>query len=102
MAHYRIDNDPAPLDFEQTGEPGRTLQNAKNLLRLRKGELPYDRSRGFDAALFDLPLSEFRERLLPELDRVLRWEPDAEAVSAEARLREDGTVYITALLELPF
>jgi len=93
MAQYEINNLPAPIDFECGNELiRRTLQNAKNLLMCRRGEVPYDRQRGFDPALFDLPLEEMNLRLLRELDRVMLWEPDVEVVSASAQRTEEGVV----------
>ncbi len=102
MAKYQIDNIPSPIDFQESDMVMRTLQNAKNLLLCRMGEVPYDRYRGFDPALFDLPIDEFRAALLPELDRVMMWEPDAEVEEAEATLLENGDVYIKVILNLPF
>lgn len=100
MALYQIDNIPAPIEFEEKDLVKRTLQNAKNLLMCHMGEIPYDRYRGFDQTLFDLPIEEFNEELLPELDRVMMWEPDVEVVDAEAELLEDGSVYIKVILEI--
>ena len=102
MAYYEIDNRPAPIDFECTFSEiiRRTLQNAKNLLMTRKGEVPYDRMRGFDAALFHLPIRELNLLLVPELDRVMGWEPDVEVVDAEASLDNNGEVYIRVILEV--
>jgi hypothetical protein len=102
MAKYQIDNIPSPIDFQESDIVTRTLQNAKNLLLCHKGEVPYDRYRGFDPALYDLPIDELRTELLPELDRVMMWEPDVEVVEAEATLLGDGSVYIKVILELPF
>lgn len=100
MAQYEINNLPVPIDFECSSDLlKRTLQNAKNLLMCRKGEVPYDRQRGFDPALFDLPLNELRECLVVELDRVMLWEPDVEVVSATADLMQDGTVLIRCVIE---
>lgn len=83
MAQYQITNQPAPIDFECNDDIiARTIQNAKNLLMCKMGEVPYDRYRGFNPALFDLPMQQFEERLLPELDRVMLWEPDVEIVGA--------------------
>ena len=49
MAQYIITNIPEQIDFEiDNDDVGRTLQNAKNLLMTRMGEVPYDRLRGFD------------------------------------------------------
>lgn len=101
MAKYQIDNIASPIDFQTGDMRKRTLQNAKNLLMCRKGEVPYDRYRGFDPALFDLPIDKLREALVPELDRVMMWEPDVEVLEAEATLLENGDVYIKVILELP-
>lgn len=100
MAQYEIDNAPYPIDFQESDLILRTLQNAKNLLMCHMGEVPYDRYRGFDPALYDLPIESLRAELLPELDRVMMWEPDAEIVAAEAKLTEDGGVYIRVILEI--
>lgn len=100
MARYQIDNYPSPIDFRETDIRRRTLQNAKNLLMTQMGEVPYDRLRGFDAALYDLPISELNNQLLAELDRVMLWEPDVEVVSAEATILDNGAVYIKAIIEV--
>lgn len=100
MAQYEITNIPGPIDFECGNEfTKRTLQNAKNLLMCRMGEIPYDRQRGFDPSLFDLPFDDFQAALLPELDRVMLWEPDVEVVSATARL-ENGATVIRCIVEI--
>ena len=100
MAQYQIDNVAAPIDFQQDDIILRTLQNAKNLLMCQMGEVPYDRYRGFDASLYDLPIDKLREELLPELDRMMEWEIDVEVVDAEATLFGDGTVYIKVIVEV--
>ena len=102
MAQYQIDNIAAPIDFQESDLVLRTIQNAKNLLMCRKGEVPYDRYRGVDPALYDLPIEKMRYELLPELDRVMLWEPDVEVVDAEATLLENGTVYIKVIIEIGF
>lgn len=102
MAQYQIDNIAAPINFQESDIVLRTLQNAKNLLMCRMGEVPYDRYRGLDPAIFDLPIEEMRAELLPELDRCMMWEPDVEVVDAEATLLEGGGVYIKAILEIEF
>lgn len=100
MAQYEINNLPVPIDFECSDHLlKRTLQNAKNLLMCQKGEVPYDRQRGFDHALFDLPLNELRNCLMMELDRVMLWEPDVEVVRAEALLMDTGAVLIRCVIE---
>ena len=100
MAQYQIDNIASPIDFQEDDVILRTLQNAKNLLMCRMGEVPYDRYRGIDPALFDLPITELQNELLPELDRLMLWEPDAEVADAEATLLDDGSVYIKVILEI--
>ena len=101
MAKYKIDNQPGPLNFE-IGEDhvARTIQNCKNLLMTQMGEVPYDRYRGFDYALYHLPIEKMRSALLPELDRVMAWEPDAEVVSAAASTNAAGERIITVILEI--
>lgn len=101
MAQYQIDNIPSPIDFQESDIRRRTLQNAKNLLMCRMGEVPYDRCRGFDPALYDLPVNEMREALLPELDRIMTYEPDAEVVAADILPLSSGGVCIRMTVELP-
>lgn len=101
MAQYKIDNLPAPINFEIGDDMiARTVQNAKNLLMAQMCEVPYDRYRGLDPALFDLPMAKLREKLLPELDRAMLWEPDVEVADADCELDEDGNVIIMVTLEI--
>lgn len=102
MARYEIDNRPTPIDFEcdMTEPVQRTLQNAKNLLLCKMGEVPYDRLRGFDPSMLDTPMDKLQEQLMPEIDRVMMWEPDVEVIKAEATLDENGEVYIRVILEI--
>lgn len=65
----------------------------------RMGEVPYDRFRGFDNGLYDLPTSRFEEELVQELDRVMMEEPDAEVVDAEIKHLE-GKTYIEVTIEI--
>ena len=102
MAKYVIDNVPYPINWEEKDRVQRTLQNAKNLLMCRMGEVPYDRWRGFDPALNDLPMDQMRNELLPELDRIMLWEPDVEVVDAEATLTPDGETYIRVTIEVTY
>ena len=101
MPQYVIDNQPGSIDFEARGfEVARVLQNCKNLLMTRMGEVPYDRFRGFDTSLYHLPLTQTRAALLPELDRLMAYEPRAEVVNAEALLMENGETLIRVTLEI--
>lgn len=100
MAEYQIDNVTSPIDFQESDIINRTLQNAKNLLMCNMGEVPYDRMRGFDRTLYDLPMPDLEEELLPELDRIMQWEPDVEVVDAEATLLPDGSTYIKVIVDV--
>ena len=97
---YEITNIPGSIDFECGNDRiRRTVQNAKNLLMCRMGEVPYDRQRGFNPALYDLPFDEFLSQLLPELDRIMLWEENVEVVSADAE-REDGITIIRCVIDV--
>ena len=101
MPRYTIDNQPRAVDFECNNDLLlRTLQNAKNLLMTRKGEVPYDRNRGLDPALFDLPMDELQARLIPELDRVMNWDPDVEVVDASCRMAPGGDAILTVTIDV--
>ena len=100
MALYQIDNIASPIDFQSSDPLKRTLQNAKNLLMCRMGEVPYSRSRGLDHGLFDLPIDELNEDLVPELDVIMTLEPDVEVEDAEATLMQDGSTYIKVILNI--
>ena len=101
MARYQINNRQEPVVFEiGDNMVARTVQNAKNLLMIQMGEVPYDRLRGFDPALYHLPMEEMRMALLPELDRVMMWEPDVEVASATAKIDDNGEILITVVIEV--
>lgn len=101
MARYTIDNQKTEIDFERAGDAAqRTLQNCRNLLMLRQGEIPYDRMRGLDASLVDMPIARVRERIMEELDRVMMWEPDAEVVDADVRMDGQGDLLITVTIDV--
>ena len=100
MAQYEITNLPEPIDFECSNSPlQRTLQNAKNLLMTRRGEVPFDRQRGLDPALYDLPIAEAKMRLMPELDRVMLWEPDVEVESGTIERDQNGRTIVRCVIE---
>lgn len=101
MARYTIDNRPTPIDFECNHNAVlRTLQNAKNLLMCRMGEVPYDRKRGINPALFDIGIDKINAQLLPEVDRVLGWEPNVKAISARASMDEKGDTILSVVVEV--
>ena len=98
MAKYQIDNVDAPIDFQEADIVKRALQNAKNLLMCHMGEVPYNRYRGFDPTLYDLPMPMLRAELMPMLDRMMMLEPDIEVVSAEATQLPDMSTYIRVIV----
>lgn len=101
MAQFLVNNRIEKINFEcQNDYITRTLQNVKNLLCLEMGEVPFDRGRGVDPRIFELPMDEMKAALLPELDRVMLWEPDAEIVSATAERGPDGEITITCSVQV--
>lgn len=100
VARYTIDNGAGPIETECRDRERRILQNAKNLLRCRMGEVPYDRMRGIDPAIFDLPMNQVREVLLPEIQRVLAWEPRVTVRAAKAEMLAGGEMRMTAEVEI--
>ena len=101
MARYYITSEPEPIDFEIGDDIiVRTIQNCKNLLMTRMGEVPYDRFRGFDPQVLHRVASGFEDALLPELDRLMEYEPDAEVVEASARIDANGDTVITMVVEI--
>lgn len=105
MAQYEITTEAAPLDFESTMEKDmleRTIRNAKNLLMTRKGEVPFDRQRGIDPTIFDIPLNEAQDMITAELDRVMLWEPDVEVVAGWIERDARGETVVHCIVEVTF
>lgn len=103
MAQYEITSEDIPLDFEITMAKDmveRTLRNAKNLLMIRRGEIPYDRNRGLDQRIFHMTLSEANAMIVREMDRVMLWEPDVEVVDAWVEPDEDGLSVIHCIIDV--
>jgi len=107
MAYYAITNQGAEIPFEDcTDEVSRVVQNAKNLLMTQMGEVPYDRLRGFDMALYNLPIDQFRAELPREIDRIMLWEPRVSVKSATAEMLratnhiQDKDVLITVVIDV--
>lgn len=100
MALYEITDRQTAINWECSDEAvKRTVQNAKNLMMCRMGDVPYDRQRGLNPAIYDMPVTKAREMLLPELDRVMLWEPNVEVVTA-AISTYDGEPVITCVIEV--
>ena len=101
---YIITNEPAAINFELDAESIngeiRAVINAKNLLMTKMGEIPYDRQRGFNTALYDLPMGELQGKLMMELDRVMLWEPYVEVVEATILRYEESRVVFQVIIEV--
>lgn len=100
MALFTIDNEPAEINWKAQEPIQRILQNAKNLLMCAMWEVPFDRTIGFNTTRFELPEQRFREELMPELDRLMMFEPNVTAVSARTKRREDGSISIRVVLDV--
>ena len=101
MAEYIINNTQEAVNFDVLDNTVlRIVQNAKNLIMTHKGEVPYDRTRGFDYELFHLPVGDMRDALLPELDRALLWEPNVRVIDATAEPDANGEMLITATIDV--
>lgn len=101
MAQYEITNEKAEIPFEHyDNEIDRVVQNARNLLVTRMTEVPYDRLRGFDMKLYDLPFPLFKAELPKEIDRVMMWEPRIKVVSADAFMKNKDGLYNGILIKV--
>lgn len=102
MAQYLITNREERLPFERCqDETNRIIQNAKNILTTRMGEVPYDRLKGFDTQLYDLPFEDFLFELPDEIERIMAWEWRCSVVSADARIvRDDKGLTNGVLIEV--
>lgn len=101
MARYRIDNRQEKIDFEiRDDEILRIVTNCKNLIMTRKGEVPYDRMRGLDPALYHKTADDVGLALKAEIARVLRWEPRANLINAWAEYDERGEATVYAEIEI--
>jgi hypothetical protein len=65
----------------------------------KQGEVPYDRLRGLDPAVYEVPLGDLKKVILQEMIRVMMWEPDVQVTAATADL-VGGFLYITATIEI--
>lgn len=102
MAQYKINDIPGDINWECSDDYiMRTLQNAKNLIMCRLGEVPYQRNRGIDPAIYDMPPAESESYIYEEVRRVMAWEPDVtDVISATLIFKDDGNCYIEAVVEI--
>lgn len=103
MALYEITTEQLPLDFECTMANNiieRTIRNVKNLMMIRKGEIPFDRQRGLDPSVFDIPIMQAQAIIVAELDRVMLWEPDAEVYEGWIDINSNGETVVHCVVEI--
>jgi hypothetical protein len=98
--YYEITNRAEEIDFGELDEEKQTVQNAKNLIMCRMGEIPYDRMRGLNPAIYEMPFNEARAALAEEISRALLWEPEARLVSCDAAMDADGELLITCVIDV--
>ena len=94
MAKLLIDTTQAPIQWEPQTAMERIAQNAKNLLMLRMGEVPYDRLRGLTPDVYDKPLKYVEANIQGEMERVLAWEPDVTCKRVQIAQTVKGTVFL--------
>lgn len=99
MAIFTIDNRPARIQWETRDWITRTLQNCKNLLMLQMTEIPYDRLRGLDTGIYDMPTTSVAKILREEIDRIMLWEIDATVRDVRA-YPSDGTSDAPYIIEV--
>ena len=90
MKKFIMDTSYAPINWEPKTIEERIAQNAKNLLMLRMGEVPYDRRRGLNRDVEHKPLKYVQDNITLEIGRVLGFEPDARVIRAEANHTPEG------------
>ena len=103
MLLYEVTSEKTDLEFESTVAENlieRTIRNVKNLLMLRMGEVPYDRYRGLDPALFELPYPEANEIVLQELDRCMLWEPDVDVTDGWLEIDDKGETIVHCVIKI--
>ena len=97
---YTVTNAQERIEFSPENDVERVLQNVKNLLRCKMGEVPFDRMRGFNPTVMDKPGTEINAAVLREIDRTLMWEPRAKMVKAETEIGEDGHTLIKLTVDV--
>lgn len=81
---------------------GSPEQCAANLLRITRGEVPYERIKGLDASLIDKPSTLASPEIRADIEWVLStYEPrmDLSKVSIEALLPNEGQYAINAVMK---
>lgn len=95
-----LDNKPQPINWEARDWMERTVQNAKNLLMTRQGEVPFDRYRGLDTALFHLPVTEAKKVIQQEAERLMLWEPDVQVTESSIDASDGFLIELTLEIDM--
>lgn len=85
---YEISNNEQEINWEASGDE-RILQNAKNLLRTYKGEIPFCRDIGISSEIEDLTSREAQNKILLEAKETIDNE-DLDILDAKVEQAENG------------
>lgn len=96
MAKYTIDNRSGAINWEVGAGNERILQNARNLLCAKLGEVPYDRLRGLNTAVFHKGMETANVLAVQDVDRLMEWEPEIAQVDEVRAFLSDGQIIIEA------
>lgn len=90
MTYYITNTNGLQIDWNTRGS-AKIAQNCQNLLCIWLYEVAYERTKGIDPEIVDLPLEEARQKMRSEIYRVLRtYEPRAEIASVKVAGEEPG------------
>lgn len=99
MAEYYI-NDTTPIDWNLRGAE-KIAQNCQILLCTFLFEVAYERAKGMDPVIVDLPLPDAIRKMKSEVYRVIRtYEPRAKVMSVNVWGEESGDLHFTVGLDI--
>ena len=101
MAEYVISTSNPVLNWTATGNE-RIVQNVLNLIRTFRYSVGYDRTRGINPAVVDMPLNEAVMVYTAEIYRVVElYEPRATVTSVSfSGLDDDGNMDFEVAIEI--
>ena len=90
MTYYITNGNALSIDWNARGA-AKIAQNCQNLLCTWLYEVAYERTKGIDPEIVDMPIEAARQKMRSEIYRVLRtYEPRAEIVSVKVTGEEPG------------
>lgn len=99
MADFYI-SDASPINWRQSGA-AKIAQNCQNLLCTFWHEIAYERSKGMDPEIVDLPLPQAKQKMKAEIYRVLGdYEPRAKILSVQVTGEESGDLHFNVGLRI--